>query len=199
MPRSTKANADLNRQRLFDEARRQFAQRGFHGTSIASIATEVGLTKQTLLHHFGSKERLFSEVLTALAEHLAERVTALEPRNLPPAERFETFMLEMLESDSGDQMQLIIRELLENQDRAPAADHWHLKEHLESLVAMVRADPAHAALSPAEAFAYLYHALGAVSYFKISQPTLEGMLGERQYAAVRRSFRNRVLSVLRAG
>ena len=196
MPRSTKANADRNRQRLFDEARRQFAQRGFHGTSIASIAGAVGLTKQTLLHHFGSKERLFSEVLQDLARTLAERVAELEARALPPGERLATFLLEMLDQETGDELQLVIRELLENRERAPAVDYWHLKAHLDSLVKMVRADPVHEALTDAEAFALLYHALGAISYFKISQPTLRGMLGDRQYARVKRSFRRYLAQAL---
>lgn len=198
MPRSTKANADLNRQRLFDEAQRQFAARGFHATSIANIAGEVGLTKQTLLHHFGSKEGLFSEVLTELADTLAQRIVDVKAGHLDPVERFEIFMLETLDSDSGDQMQIVIRELLENQDRAPATEHWHLKDYLEALTEMVKAIPENSHLSDAEAFAHLYHVLGAISYFKISQPTLKGMLGERKFRAVKRSFEQQIRQIIRS-
>ncbi|MEM6709582.1 MAG: CerR family C-terminal domain-containing protein [Pseudomonadota bacterium] len=190
MQRSTKAQADLNRQRLHDEARRQFAARGFHGTSIASIATAVGLTKQSLLHHFGSKERLFSEVLTDLAESFLARIAALEARVADPSKRFEAFLIELLEDDAEEHLQLVMRELLENRERAEAAQRWHLAPYLSALTAMIRATPGRRNVSDADAFALMYLLLGAVSYFKVSQPTLAGMLGARKQASVRRAFRN---------
>jgi AcrR family transcriptional regulator len=51
------------RDAFLDAAKRHFAQRGFYGASIAAIAEELGLTKQALIHHFGTKERLYGEVL----------------------------------------------------------------------------------------------------------------------------------------
>ncbi|MFF4776514.1 TetR/AcrR family transcriptional regulator [Microtetraspora fusca] len=40
-----------------------FAQRGYTGASIASIAERVGLSQQGVLHYFPSKDRLLAEVL----------------------------------------------------------------------------------------------------------------------------------------
>ncbi|MEU0570523.1 TetR/AcrR family transcriptional regulator [Nonomuraea sp. NPDC005983] len=40
-----------------------FAERGYTGASIASIAERVGLSQQGLLHYFPSKDRLLAEVL----------------------------------------------------------------------------------------------------------------------------------------
>ena len=54
--------AQDTRERLLDQAEPLFAERGFYGVSIAAIASELGLTKQALLHHFGSKEKLYGEV-----------------------------------------------------------------------------------------------------------------------------------------
>ncbi|MEM9622550.1 MAG: TetR/AcrR family transcriptional regulator [Pseudomonadota bacterium] len=188
MPRSTKANAVRNRQRLFEEARRQFAARGFHATSIGNIAAAVGLTKQSLLHHFGSKENLFSEVLEDLAANMADRVLAIESQDLDPADRLEAFLLDTLLGDTNEQMQIVIRELLENSERASGARQWHLIDYLSSLVSMVQAVPGNRDLTDSEAFARLYFLLGAVSYFKISQPTLQGMLGNEQKDKVQLAF-----------
>ena len=196
MPRSTKANAEQTRLQLLTEARCQFAARGFHGTSIASVATAVGVTKQTLLHHFGSKEQLFSEVLGALATRLAERVEQVRSSSRNPASQLETFLLETLDADSLDQLQLVIRELLENQDRASTAGQWHLKNYLEALTELVKAVPGNDAMSHAEAFAFLYQLLGAVSYFRISRPTLHGMYGARETKAIDQAFRRSLKAML---
>ena len=56
------------REQLLDVARHQFAMTGFYGTSIASIANELGLSKQALLHHFGSKDKLYGEILKEISE-----------------------------------------------------------------------------------------------------------------------------------
>ena len=198
MPRSTKADAELNRQKLLEEARQQFAAAGFHGTSIASVAGAVGVTKQTLLHHFGSKEQLFSEVLNELALRLVERVNRARTTQQSPARQLEAFLLETLEADSQDQLQLVIRELLENHDRASTAGHWHLKSYLEALTELLREIPGNEALTPAEAFARLYHLLGAVSYFRISQPTLLGMFGKKEHRAIERAFKASLKHLLEA-
>ncbi|MCI1641884.1 MAG: TetR/AcrR family transcriptional regulator [Actinomyces sp.] len=44
-------------------ALRLVAEKGYTNATLREIAEEVGLTKNGLLHHFGSKEELFAEVL----------------------------------------------------------------------------------------------------------------------------------------
>jgi len=51
------------RQDILEAALTLFAERGYRGASLATIAEKVGLTQQGLLHYFPSKERLLAEVL----------------------------------------------------------------------------------------------------------------------------------------
>jgi AcrR family transcriptional regulator len=51
------------REEILEAALSVFAERGYTGASIASIAERVGLTQQGVLHYFPSKDRLLAEVL----------------------------------------------------------------------------------------------------------------------------------------
>ena len=59
---------------ILEAANDLFAAQGFHGTSLASIATRVGLSEPGLLHHFPSKEHLLLDLLALRHDHDAERV-----------------------------------------------------------------------------------------------------------------------------
>ena len=108
---------------------------------IAAIADEFGLTKQALLHHFGSKEKLHGEVL----KRISSRFDAIErePDTLPEdaASMLKTYLLRLRDSreERSERTHLLVRELLDNKRRADAAGTWYLKSFLERLVAMVQA------------------------------------------------------------
>ena len=56
------------RQRILDQALRLFSAHGYHGVSIRDIAQACGLSNAVLYYHFGSKQKLYFEVLK---EHIA--------------------------------------------------------------------------------------------------------------------------------
>ena len=49
--------------RILDAALVTFAARGFEATSLDALAASLGVRKQTILHHFGSKDQLLVAVL----------------------------------------------------------------------------------------------------------------------------------------
>jgi AcrR family transcriptional regulator len=55
------SQAPSRRERILDAAMRHFAERGYRGTRVEDIATEVGVAKGTVFLDFGSKEGLFLE------------------------------------------------------------------------------------------------------------------------------------------
>ncbi|MEI4274023.1 TetR/AcrR family transcriptional regulator [Klenkia sp. LSe6-5] len=63
------------RQQILTAAAQAFAETGFHGTSLADVATRVGVSQPGLLHHFPSKQAL---ILAVLEERDAEDARYLD-------------------------------------------------------------------------------------------------------------------------
>ncbi|MBV2364408.1 TetR/AcrR family transcriptional regulator [Streptomonospora nanhaiensis] len=62
-PSGRTAQGDSVRERILAAATRHFAAAGYHGSSLARIAADCGLSQPGLLHHFPSKRRLLEELL----------------------------------------------------------------------------------------------------------------------------------------
>ena len=60
------------RDRALSAATVAFAAKGVAATSLDGLAAEIGITKQTILYHFGSKHGLIDAVLTGAAHDLLE-------------------------------------------------------------------------------------------------------------------------------
>lgn len=75
-------DAAATRRRLLEAARDLFAERGYEGTTVRSIAERAGANQALLFRYFGSKQGLLTEVL---AQGGLEQL-----RTTPPEELFET-------------------------------------------------------------------------------------------------------------
>ena len=80
------------RERILDAALASFGTRGYEATSLDQLAAGLGLTKQTILHHFGSKERLLDAVLDRSAAELADALEAALAKAGPGFERVEALV-----------------------------------------------------------------------------------------------------------
>lgn len=69
------------RKRMVAEARIQFANAGFTGASMNSIATACGIRKASLFHHFTSKEALYLEVLGEVVTELSQLINQASQGN----------------------------------------------------------------------------------------------------------------------
>lgn len=67
-----------------------FADKGVAGTSLDGLATELGVTKQTILYHFGSKDGLITAVVTEAAEELVDALRTAIVHSEPGWARVES-------------------------------------------------------------------------------------------------------------
>jgi AcrR family transcriptional regulator len=74
------------REELTRTAARLFAERGYHGTSLADVAAAVGMQKASLYHHIETKEDLLWAVASAGADAFRAALDAV-PDDAPVIEK----------------------------------------------------------------------------------------------------------------
>ena len=98
MPRSLRADAQANRDRLVEAAARTFAQKGADA-SMKAIAAEAGVGIGTLYRRFPTREDLIEAIYRSETAHLSESATELLKEHPPTAalrawmEAFVDYML----------------------------------------------------------------------------------------------------------
>jgi AcrR family transcriptional regulator len=72
------------RELILDAAEMCFAERGFEGTAMRDLATQVGLTPGALYNHFASKKALYEAVLARGVEPIVDVLESLERSDWSP-------------------------------------------------------------------------------------------------------------------
>src|SRR3984885_14436608 len=79
----------MTRERLLDEARRLFRERGYAATSLEQIAEAAGVTKGAIYGHFSRKEDLLISAIDATPT--PAWATEINDQSLPLRERLADF------------------------------------------------------------------------------------------------------------
>ena len=130
-PPATEAGA-ATAERLRDEARVLFAERGFSGASLGEICARVGIRKPSVYNHYASKEALFLDLLRRALEDwgLASPPPALDGPLREPLEQHlralvgfaverphATALCRVAVSQVGDELEVKVRDMLLTQRR----------------------------------------------------------------------------------
>ena len=187
------------RQRILAAALRLFAERGFYGASMDQIARELDLTKQALIHHFGTKEKLYGAVLVAISERLMTE--AIQPTEVESASAFADAVsrIYLRTLQHREDTLLLMRELLDNRRRAAQAGTWYLKPFLDGLADLLRRDPNWQEEDEGSIFTHVYQVLGAINYFAVSTATLENMYSVEHVEAMQECFPERLRKLAKGG
>ncbi|MDJ0759442.1 MAG: TetR/AcrR family transcriptional regulator [Woeseiaceae bacterium] len=181
---------DTTRQKLLAAAKKQFAEKGFYGASIAQVAGEVGLTKQALLYHFKRKEDLYAEVLEEISQRLLRLVRATVSSSDEPERQFEDIFLGLyaFSREYPLDTHILVRELLDNKSRLETVKELYLLPFLTEIVAVVPRMNGFEQVQPPAAFCMVYQIIGGIEYFVISTPSLKRMYGAETYESYRDNF-----------
>lgn len=161
--------------KLLSTATILFSKNGFYGTSINDVAAEVSVSKQGLLHHFPSKEKLYAAVIAQAAHHLVDLIEEIKTESDNAPNQLFALFKRMVCADE-ERLRVIIllmRELLDNRERAEQAHKWFLRPFLDDVVGIVTSGQQHGYFKEQSPFAFVYHLLGATQYYVVSRPTLD--------------------------
>ena len=174
-------NAAVTREAILASARRAFARAGYDGVGVREIAKGAGVTAMLINRYFGSKERLFAEVVaqtmatpSILTQKIitspspgAEIATALIKQTESSAIPLDGFLI-TLHSASSKQAAKIGREQIE-------------KHHQKAMTAALRGDlaPQRAAmvLSLIAGFQVMRQMIGLPALAKAKSDVLVNILG----------------------
>jgi AcrR family transcriptional regulator len=129
-PTSRQRQAEELRTRVCEAALRLFAEKGFAGTSIQAVADSVGISKQALMHHFPSKQRLREAAFDRMQVGVAELVPRLLMALTAGDDRLDVVLDEVVHvlEDDPHWARFILRDLLDTSrsvpDFGPSATAW---------------------------------------------------------------------------
>jgi len=122
------------RQSVLDAAVSEFWEHGYRGASVRDICRRAGASSNAITYHFGSKEKLYQEILDRFAAlQLEQAQTALsgELRSQEEFEiRLEMFLMQLLQAYLENRETLLIA-LREFEQLPPDSDSSAINELIE--------------------------------------------------------------------
>lgn len=80
------------RQEILETFTRHVAERGYDRANFGDVASELGMSKGTIVHHFGTKDRMLAEVQEGYMRRRLAEAGELLARLSAPAERVAAFV-----------------------------------------------------------------------------------------------------------
>ncbi|MGC2654893.1 MAG: TetR/AcrR family transcriptional regulator [Mycobacterium sp.] len=130
MPRSAGRRAEI-----LDAFVRHVAARGYDGTNMGDIASELGVSKGTIVHHFGTKAQMLRELEETYLARELDLVRMLWDRLTTPQERiaaiiYTSALLQVLARDATVASQ---REVVQLSDDPAMHEVRKLRSELQAL------------------------------------------------------------------
>jgi AcrR family transcriptional regulator len=81
-----------NKERLLDVATDLFSSKGFKGTSIRDIASEMGMSISNLYHHYKNKDALLLAIIERTSLTIVKTLRELSKKDLEPYSKFKLLL-----------------------------------------------------------------------------------------------------------
>ena len=181
--------------RIADAALTCFAYEDFGATSLSKIAAAADTSKQVVLHHFRSKEQLYSQVLDSVCAELMRCLEEVRLVSNSPSEQLERFLLTLLDPGKEEVLLVTSRALASASHTDSAFDQWPLQPLFDELRLLSSAGDGSSTETQERSFAVVYGLIGSASFFSASRRGLARMYGietmGRMEQSLRREFGSR--------
>lgn len=172
------------REAILDAARTAFAERGYDGASLNDIARAVGIAKPSLLHHFSTKDELYTSVFELLIAKWFERVEQALDRSGEGWDQFDHVFTAGFEffAENPDLVRLARREALDGSHLGVDLGAT-LQPMFQRAVGYVEAQIKEGVFRDQDPEQLIISGLGALMSYFSDVPFIEGLLGRDPLAA----------------
>lgn len=172
---NTKASTNLKREQILQGATRVFLQHGYAGTSMDRVATEAGVSKQTIYSHFQDKNGLFTALIERVTTRQFQFKFGSEALQGEPTlllrQIAQGYLNRMEDREFIDLLRVIVAESARFPELAALYTHTVIQPPCHSLSQYFKSHP-ELQISDPEALAQIF--FGSLSAFILSQQVLHG-------------------------
>ena len=179
----SRGRPEETRAAILAAALQEFAQEGVAGARTDAIAHAAGVNKALLYYYFGDKEKLYGAVLDHVFSGLAERLSKVLERNLPPREKMLAYAGAHFDYVASSPLypRLLQREMM----RAGRAGSPHIRNLAErylrplngKLVGLVRDGIAAGEFREVEPLQFILSMVAVIVFYFTSTPMIAVMTG----------------------
>jgi len=123
---------DHKRAQILGAAARLFAEEGYDRASMIQIAQACGISKANIYHYYDGKEALLFDVLDSYLSQLSSRICGLDLHGLPPRDRLQRLLTEVLLAYEGADHQHKVQ--LNAMSALPEGQQAHLRAYQRDMV-----------------------------------------------------------------
>jgi AcrR family transcriptional regulator len=168
-PVRMRTDPDAMRARILEVAEAHFRCMGFHKTSVADIASELGMSAANVYRFFPSRDAIKESICGRVVSEIADIALAIALANAPAAEKLGHLLTAV---HHHNKMTLVKERRMHDLIVAAMQDNWAIIEaHIERMLTILEAiiregveagefkveDPAEAARAIHTAFASFFH------------------------------------------
>ena len=131
-PFRTGKDFDGVRARILEAAEKQFRRVGYHRTSVADIAAELGMSPANIYRFFPSRDAINESICARVANEVADIAFAIARTNAPAMEKLERLLTAV---HHHAKMMLIEARPMHELSVAATRENWPIiKAHIERIV-----------------------------------------------------------------
>jgi AcrR family transcriptional regulator len=134
------------REAILAAAREAFADRGFDGSSIRSIASTAGVDPALVHHYFGTKDQLFLDAMQVPIDPAAVLGNVLAAGPDGAGDRLVRMLLTVWDSPAGGAVAAVVRSAVSNETFARMTREFVVKRILRRMARQLNLDPSEAAV-----------------------------------------------------
>ena len=139
MNRSVRTGKDFDeaRARILEAAEKQFRRMGYHRTSVADIAAELGMSPANIYRFFPSRDAINESICGRVVNEVADIAFAIARTNAPAMEKLERLLTAV---HHHAKMMLIEARPMHELSVAATRENWPIiKAHIERMVMIFEA------------------------------------------------------------